>query len=333
MRLKCLYLLQLPDLTTLSFQITLHFFILIFFKNKFVPIKFNIDLVPRPILGSTGNFQPTGIFYDSSQNLLFIANYQLKNILLFSFNEDTHTASFLYEIKDEDLTGPEGLTYDRETKTLFIADHDSNKVLAFKINILQKSYKKMWETSINIPHGIDYKYSRLFVTSMRDRTINELDPITGKPIMVFGKIGMNKKSLEFLWPAFVFINSLDTILVSDGHTGYIKEIDLKTLEVIQVNGGNGPSHGYFHNPGSIWRDKRGLGVTSIYSSKIVYLNEDDLSIKESIYLSENNFSFDKTGILKQLYPIPHISNWSLSPSGYGYENIHKKFSFGDLTFH
>lgn len=100
-----------------------------------------------------------------------------------------------------------------------------------------------------------------------------------------------------------------------------------------MNGGNGPGHSYFHNPGSIWRDKRGLGVTSIYSAKLVYLNENDLSIKESIYLNENNFSFDKTGILKQLYPTAHISDWSLSPLGYGYENPHKKIQFGNQTFH
>lgn len=163
-----------------------------FEKNKTLPIEFNIVLIPKAVSGKKGNFHPTGIFYDSSVSVLFVANYHVKNVLLFSFDLNTNAASFLYEIKDKSLTGPEDLTYDKKTNTLFITDNDSDKVFAFKIDLAQKSYKKIWETNINIPHGIDYKYGRLFVTSMRDRSINELDPITGKPIMVFGKIGMDK---------------------------------------------------------------------------------------------------------------------------------------------
>jgi hypothetical protein len=135
---------------------------------------------------------------------------------------------------------------------------------------------------------------------------------------------MGKETLEFLWPAFVFINSPNTILISDGHTGYIKEIETSTLKVTKVNGGNGPGHTYFHNPGCFWHDGKSLGVASIYSFKIVYLNEDDLSIKKNIYFKKNNFSFDSKGILEQVHPVPHIFNWSISPLGYGYENIHKK---------
>ncbi|WHA06073.1 hypothetical protein N3Z16_06395 [Candidatus Megaera polyxenophila] len=81
-------------------------------KKSVSQVKFDIQLTSKAIDSYNGNFHPTGIFYDANSHVLFVTNYQVSNILLFNWNKQTNIASFLYEIKDVNLKGPEGLKYE-----------------------------------------------------------------------------------------------------------------------------------------------------------------------------------------------------------------------------
>ncbi|MEX5219330.1 MAG: hypothetical protein NW701_15995 [Nitrospira sp.] len=210
-------------------------------------------ITPLEIAGASGNlareagFQPTGLFYDAEKNHLFVANYLRNNVMVFRVLYDTARLQLLQVLKHESLVSPEALWLDQKSGILVTANFDGHNVSAFRMHD-DLSSEFVWRSALRFAHGLAVAEGKVFATGLQDRVLVELDLVTGRFLRKMGTLGWHTHEGEFLWPTSIYPDGHGNLIISDADTGFISVIDIATLSVKRVVGGNGPGRGFFNQP-------------------------------------------------------------------------------------
>ena len=251
---------------------------------------------------------PTGVKYNKRNDLLYVANYLGKNVLLFKLiekiSEDTSTAfpwsihlELVEEIKDC-LVGPENLDITNNGKYLTVADYDGCSISLFKY--IDGKHIKLWSSPVGYPHGISFSpdENSIIATGLSPAKIYKFD-IESNLIKSIGSIGWGKDNYQ--WPTCIS-RYIKNLLISDAHHGKITVID-SDLNTIKCFGGNGMSLDLFNMPYGIEYDHNGekIYIADTFKKRILILNSEFEII--NIYDNFNQKS-NKEGIKKSWWK-PH----------------------------
>jgi len=176
-------------------------------------------------------WKPTGLFFDEESNILYVANYKGRNVLLLKYSEDDNRFILIKNIVHESIVGPENLFVNDEGE-LLLADYDGNAILKFN-----KDGDFIWRVYIGQAHGIVEINGYVYCTSLANREVIKIDSQTGNILNKKGNMGTGLG--EYLWPVFITKTFDNNIAVLDAHTGKITVLDMN-LNLLNSFGGNGP---------------------------------------------------------------------------------------------
>jgi hypothetical protein len=192
-------------------------------------------------------YQPTGLFYDPHRNYLFVANYLRNNVMVFRVLYKERQLQLVHLLKHASLVSPESLWLDQASGVLVTANFDGHSVSAFQMNA-DLSFRFLWKTPLRFAHGLAVAEGKVFATGLQERVLVELDLKTGQRMRKTGRLGWHTQEGQFLWPTSVYPDGAGNLIVSDAETGFISVIDIATLSVRRVVGGNGPGRAFFNQP-------------------------------------------------------------------------------------
>lgn len=216
-------------------------------------------------VGDTENgnlWNPTGVFFDSEGELLYVANYHGSNVLVCKVRDD-NSVEVIKTISDADMVSPENVCV--KNHKVAVADYDGSRLFLFDEN-----GKLEWKKESGLAHGVTMSNDRIFVTSLMDRKISCYD-YKGRLIRETGQIGYEGKD-SFMWPtAIEYHDEGRQLLVTDAHTGriYCYNDQLKYQSSI---GGNGPSNNTFNFPYSTVIAEKSIYVCDVFKRRILKLN-------------------------------------------------------------
>lgn len=234
-------------------------------------------------------WNPTGVYYNKNNRLIYIANYNGHNILIGKINSENRF-EVIRSIENTSMVSPENIMVSADGNKIVVADYDGNKVLMFD----QKG-NLQWENEVNQAHGVTMDESHVYVSSLQERSIIKYT-LDGKKVKERGKAGQYGKD-RYLWPTAIFSYG-DNLLVSDAHQGRIILLD-KDLRFQGSIGGNGASIDTFNFPYSVICIGGSIYVADTFNCRILKLNFDGI-VQMSFKSSERKI-VDEKGLLLQPY--------------------------------
>lgn len=246
---------------------------------------------------------PTGIKYNKENDLLYVANYLGKNVLLFKLlekiPEDTsiHRNFGIFDLQlveeiTDGMVGPENLDITNNGKYLTVADQDGSSILLFKY--IDGKHIKLWSTTVDLAHGISFSpdENSIIAAGLSPAKIYKFD-IESNLIKSIGSIGWGKDNYQ--WPTSIS-RYIKNLVISDPHHGKITIID-SDLNTIKCFGGNGISLDLFNMPYGIEYDHNDekFYIADTFKKRILILNSEFEII--NIYDNFNQES-NKEGIKK-----------------------------------
>jgi len=219
-------------------------------------------------------YNPTGLFYDRSRQLLYVANYTANNILAFEVNIEERALVLKSEIGTAHTVSPENVSVSPDGSFLACANYDGNSVTAF--DLTGEKARELWNRPVMLAHGICVTEECVYATGLRLRALFELDRKNGHLKRRSGQMGWNPSKLDLLWPTSVQLFSPDELIVSDAHTGYIYIIDRATLTVKRCFGGNGPTFHNLNMPYAAFINNEEIGILSTYQRRVLLGKKKDL---------------------------------------------------------
>lgn len=207
-------------------------------------------------------WNPTGICYEKTNDLFYIANYHGSNVLVCKI-DDNFSVKVIKVISDSDMVSPENV-YVKNHK-IAAADYDGNKLFLF-----DEDGKLEWKKETGLAHGVAMSQDRIFVTSLKDRKVVSYD-YEGNFIKEMGQLGYVGAD-SFMWPTGLeYYEEGSQVLVTDAHTGRIYCFD-ENLEYQSSIGGNGPSNNAFNFPYSAVIYENHIYVSDVFNGRILALN-------------------------------------------------------------
>lgn len=264
-----------------------------FFAANFedlLTIDFATGQIARvPVEGPAGRqTQPTGLYFARNARLLFVAEYLLNKVSVYSVAGDT--LRFLFEF--DGMVSPEGLVFDEASSMLFVAEFDGHSATAWHIDASARSATLAWRQEVKFAHGITLARGQLYVAELLFPSIHVFDPATGRPLQVFGERGWDPWRLQFQWPTSLDVDASGNLIVSDAETGYVSVIDLTRLATKAVLGGAGPGRSRFSEPYlailDFARDKLAVGSTK--DERFVFLEYPTLCPIMSMYRNSDRWT-------------------------------------------
>jgi hypothetical protein len=212
---------------------------------------------------------PTGVKYHKKNNLIYVANYLGKNILIFKL-KDNLVLELIEEIT-ENMVGPENIDITNNGNYLAVADYDGCQCLLFKY--ICGKHIKVWNYKIGYAHGISFSpdENSIIVSGLSPPIIYKID-INGNIINDIGTIGWKKDNYQ--WPTSICRYNKN-LLISDAHHGKITIIN-SDLDTIKCFGGNGVSLNLFNMPYSIEYDSNEdkFYIADTFKKRILILNSE-----------------------------------------------------------
>lgn len=257
-------------------------------------------------------FVPTGLFYSSKYEKLYIANYKGNNILIFDVDINTKNLIYQGEIKTSNTIGPENVYVTDDGKYLASANYDGSDVTLFELTSF-KQYKEIWSTEIGQAHGVTIKDSFVYATGLTERKVYKLDIRDGKIVDSIGNIDSNPSNNGFLWPTS--INGLDEnrLVVSDAHTGYIYILNKNNLKIESYFGGNSLSYKYLHMPYTVIVNDNKYYITSTFQDRIIVGNIKNWNAERSFVFSGRNWGIIKNQEIDSFIAKYDIYNYKNGP--------------------
>jgi hypothetical protein len=224
-------------------------------------------------------YNPTGLFFSTALNLLFVANYTVNNLLIFQVDVNSGILHYVREIRTDHTISPENIWVSEKGDFCVCANYNGDSVTAFDISA--DPARELWNTPIKSAHGVCMSGNRVYATGLKERSLFELDKNTGAIIRQVGHAGWNPEKMEFLWPTSVQPFSPQELIISDAHTGFISIVDSLKLVVTKYFGGNGPSWRFLNMPYTAVTNGDELAVASTFQNRLLFGNS-------------KRFSFDRT---------------------------------------
>jgi DNA-binding beta-propeller fold protein YncE len=254
----------------------------------------------QPIISQGKTYIPTGVFFSSKHNALFVANYQGNNILVFDVDSKAKKLSLRSEIKTNNTIGPENVFVSPDGQYLASANYDGSTVTCFSFS--SGEWREIWATKIANAHGVAIVDNFVYATALGEAALVELDLQKGSIIRRTGQLGWNPLKAGFLWPTAVYPLSDKQLIVSDAQTGFISILDRRNLKVVKYFGGNGSTYKYFNMPYATIVHKNILIVASTYQNRIAFIDLGG-SNKVENYIFNNtdwNYLFKNTKIVDSI---------------------------------
>lgn len=224
----------------------------------------------QPVMGTEATYVPTGVFFSSKYNALFVANYTGNNILVFDVDSKAKKLFLRTEIKTNNTISPENVFVSRDGRYLASANYDGSTVTCFGFS--SGKWRELWATKVENAHGVAIIDKFVYATSLGERALLELDIQNGAILRRTGQLGWEPLKGGFLWPTSVYPVSEKQLIVSDGHTGFISIVDRRKFQVVKYFGGTGPTYRYFNMPYSAILHKNYLIVSSACQNRIAFID-------------------------------------------------------------
>ena len=114
-------------------------------------------------------WNPTGLFYDAKEELLYIANYHGHNVLIGRITEnDTFFAEKM--IVAEGMVAPEGIAVNEKRSRIAVADCDGNTLFLF-----DRRGNLLWRSTVEQTHGVAISRDTVYCTSLTTREVIRFD--------------------------------------------------------------------------------------------------------------------------------------------------------------
>lgn len=239
-------------------------------------------------------FVPKGLYFSKAQNLLYVGNYTANNVLVFLVDMKTITLKLVREIKTEKTISPAHVFVSDDGKHLVVSNEDGVNVSAFDIS--GYAPVESWSAKVAQPHGICIVKDRVYVTSLTDRTLIELNLVDGKILRTMGRLGWNPDDAGLLWPTSVYPFSDTELIMTDAHTGLVYIVDRESLKITKYFGGNGPTFKYLHMPYSAIVVGDEFFIISTFQKRILIGDKKTFRIKESISENKDDWAYLKDNL-------------------------------------
>lgn len=235
-------------------------------------------------------YNPTGVFFSTKWNRLFVANYTGNNILIGSIDRQNRMFLIKDVIGSRYTISPENVYVSDDGKWLVCANYDGDSVTAYDIS--GSPAKFMWSTPVGKwAHGVCIADDRVYATGLTARAVFELDLKTGAILRKSGSQGWNPAKTEFMWPTCVYPFSPGELIVSDAHNGIVYLIDRRTLKARKYFGGNGPTFNYFNMPYCAIVHNGEIVILSTYQRRILFGDRSSFRINEVVCLDRNAWEY------------------------------------------
>lgn len=194
-----------------------------------------------------GNTNPTGVFYDRSNDNLYIANYNYHNVLVGKISSNFSEIQVNKVISDPDMVSPENVYVDNENNIIVVADYDKSGIFVFNMDGKLK-WKKL---GLSMAHGVLVYKNNIYVSLLGDIKLMKYD-LNGNLLDKVTNVGFNEG--EYLYPTTLVAvpDKLrkyykGDIMVTDARTGAISILDTD-LKIVDRFGTNGPKDNEFNLP-------------------------------------------------------------------------------------
>jgi len=234
-------------------------------------------------------YNPTGLFYDRSHSLLYVANYTANNILAYQVDTDKSALTLKAEIGSENTISPENVSVSPDGSFLVSANYDGSKVTAF--DLTGGKARELWSRPVQLAHGVCISGDRVYATSLGLRALFELNRENGHLIRRAGQMGWDPSRFDLLWPTSVQEYSPDELILSDAHTGYVYLVDRATLKVKRYFGGNGPTFHFLNMPYAAVVCNDELVIASTYQRRLLTGNRRDFRFRRSYMIQPERWEY------------------------------------------
>jgi DNA-binding beta-propeller fold protein YncE len=253
-----------------------------------------------------GLWNPTGVSYSKVHDLVYVANYNGDNILIFRI-EGTH----LREVGHIDTAkSPEGVFISADGNRLAVANYDAESIQVFD----PFTGDEIWTQVFGLCHGVCIVGDKLYGTVLFDSSIVECDLETGEVLRRAGTKGLDLAKFETIWPTYIYPYKNDQLLLADGLGGAIYVIDRATLQPVRAFGKNGPTHKYLVMPYCAIGNGDAILVCSEAQDRVVVLidDADGLRAVKSLNRRPGEWDYLRSRIdatSTDLLPIVHGRYW------------------------
>ncbi|HUN81854.1 MAG TPA: beta-propeller fold lactonase family protein [Phycisphaerae bacterium] len=220
-------------------------------------------------------YNPTGISYSPVNQLLYVANYNANNILIFQVNDQQlHAVAALPTDRS-----PEGVSVSDDGNYLAVATYDGQSIQLFDTH----SGENLWTKHNGLSHGVCIVDRHVYGTDLSSSELLDIDLFSGTELRRVGTKGLDETKFQSLWPTYVSRYN-NQLLVADGLGGFIYVVDQSTLQPLRVFGHNGPSDKYLMMPYCAIGNGDTILVGSEAQDRILVMNDgaDGLHVTRSL---------------------------------------------------
>jgi hypothetical protein len=182
---------------------------------------------------SVRTWNPVGLAY--RDGVLYVADGAGRDVLELGIAGDTLT--LMRRITNDAMQDAENVAAQPDGSVV-VTDQAAGAVLMF-----QPDGALLWSLKLTGAHGLTSSGGRLYVSSLADGTIREIDR-RGRQVRSAGRLGVS--SGRYVWPVGLATDD-GRILVTDAHTGHITVLS-NDLQFLGRAGGDGPGLDVFNFP-------------------------------------------------------------------------------------
>lgn len=235
------------------------------------------------ITGGEAPKYPTGVFFDSARELLYVANYHHDNVIVLKKVSDSHFHVFAV-ISSEHTISPENVSVSPDGIMVAIANYDGGNVSVFKK--FGDKYLFIYKIDLRQAHGVTTDSQYLFATGLENKRFIKADLSTGNIVASSGKKGRDPEKGEFLWPTSVlFLNG--HLYLIDAHLSKLCLIDQLILVASECVGTQGNQRFEFNMPYGLVAFDTNVGVVDPFRSAITFFSSD-LKFKEKPFIGKKD---------------------------------------------
>jgi DNA-binding beta-propeller fold protein YncE len=238
-------------------------------------------------------WNPTGLYYDEENDLLYIANYTGHNVFVCKIKDDGNL-ELIREFTHPEMQSPENVSVTSDGKKVAVADTDGGAVYLF-----DQTGNVLWKNELSQAHGVTTDDRHVYASSLFDRTIVKYD-MNGKEVARVGALSALEGQDAYVWPVCVYAYG-NSILITDAHTGRITQRD-KDLNYITSIGANGPSVNTFNMCYSVIVHDGFLYFADTYNFRIIKTDLSGTMLETYSYKYEPNIpSAEYTDVVQRSY--------------------------------
>ncbi len=210
-------------------------------------------------------WNPTTVQYSSKSNLIYLANYGGRNLLILRYADNK--LDLIDEIRHPLMTSPETLAVSEDEQVIAAADFDGS------LFVFNRAGELLWHVD-QLPgaHGLAIYQNKIYVTSLGKRELRVYD-LNGHLLQAIKSQGWD--GYDFMWPTGLLVDE-NGVYVTDAHQGRVCLLEPQFLKPIQSFGGNGPGKDLFNMPYGFCKWNNDLVVTDTYKQRLLVFNKEGI---------------------------------------------------------